>query len=549
MKITKLRHQLYIFQILLTFILFLFLGFTYCFYEIQYKKDVESYVKSEVLLHKKVIISSIENANLEFKKRKDLFYEIHQSALQIMRNNPNIDLKDLQQNLKEEFRLINTEIEIYLIDKTYTIYKTTFEKDLGFNLSIANDAKTFLDKTTKDGKVYLSDFASTDSLNMGYKLYSYSKLDENKYLELGFIDKGISNTVISTISENIKSSNKINVFVVGKNEKGFYTYELVKNSEILNKEEFFKNVEIVSLDNIKKYEILDIGVNLKQQMNIVDNFVTIITPIFEKNMYDVLGFENIVMKLEIDISEKKEFLKDFEKIIILSIVILSIFLTILYVFIKRYFTSPIEKILNSISINKKVDDKQILSLNNELTEISNEYNLLFDKLNEEIDLNKKLLLVDTLTNSYNRKYYVMTMNEVLSLNNRYKMPFSIILFDIDDFKKINDGYGHLVGDKVLINIVKLINEDIRKTDTLYRVGGEEFIIICKNTIKSDAIIIAEKIRKKVEESLNIIENKTITISIGVTEVISDDDENSIYKRVDDNLYMSKNSGKNRVTSN
>ena len=71
-------------------------------------------------------------------------------------------------------------------------------------------------------------------------------------------------------------------------------------------------------------------------------------------MYDVLGFENIVMKLEIDISEKKEFLKDFEKIIILSIVILSIFLIILYVFIKRYFTSPIEKILNSISINKKV---------------------------------------------------------------------------------------------------------------------------------------------------------------------------------------------------
>ena len=180
---------------------------------------------------------------------------------------------------------------------------------------------------------------------------------------------------------------------------------------------------------------------------------------------------------------------------------------------------------------------------------SNAYNILFDKLNEEIDLNKKLLLVDTLTNSYNRKYYVMTMNEVLSLNNRYKMPFSIILFDIDDFKKINDDYGHLVGDKVLINIVKLINEDIRKTDTLYRVGGEEFIIICKNTIKSDAIIIAEKIRKKVEESLNIIENKTITISIGVTEVISDDDENSIYKRVDDNLYMSKNSGKNRVTSN
>ena len=113
MKITKLRHQFYIFQIVLTFILFLFLGFIYYFYEIQYKKDVESYIKDEVLLHKKVIISSIENANLEFKKRKELFYKIHQTALQIMKNNPNINLKDLQQNLKEEFKLVNTEIELY----------------------------------------------------------------------------------------------------------------------------------------------------------------------------------------------------------------------------------------------------------------------------------------------------------------------------------------------------------------------------------------------------------------------------------------------------
>ena len=549
MKITKLRHQFYIFQIVLTFILFLFLGFIYYFYEIQYKKDVESYIKDEVLLHKKVIISSIENANLEFKKRKELFYKIHQTALQIMKNNPNINLKDLQQNLKEEFKLANTEIELYLIDKTYTIYKTTFPKDLGFNLSIANEAKTFLDKTIKDGEIYLSDFVSTDSLNMEYKLYSYAKLDEDRYLELGFVDKRVNNTSISTINENIKSSNKINVFVVGKNEKGFYNYELVKDRNFVNKEEFFKNVEIVSIDNIKKDKILDIGLSFKQEININDNLVTVFTPIFEENIYDVLGFENIVMKLQIDISDKRKFLKNFETIIIFSLIVISILLLILYMFIKKHFTNPIERILNSISNNKKVDDSIILSLNNELTEISNAYNILFDKLNEEIDLNKKLLLVDTLTNSYNRKYYVMTMNGLISLNNRYKTPFSLILFDIDDFKKVNDGYGHLVGDEVLINLVKLVNENIRETDTLYRIGGEEFIIICKNTVKLDAINIAEKLRKKVEESLIVIKNKTITISIGVTEVIENDNENSIYKRVDDNLYISKNSGKNRITAN
>ena len=153
-----------------------------------------------------------------------------------------------------------------------------------------------------EGNVVLTevrDFDLAQTLECG-QCFHFKKLDENKYLELGFIDKGISNTVISTISENIKSSNKINVFVVGKNEKGFYTYELVKNSEILNKEEFFKNVEIVSLDNIKKYEILDIGVNLKQQMNIVDNFVTnnlypFSIVLFSSNLglYLLVVFENL----------------------------------------------------------------------------------------------------------------------------------------------------------------------------------------------------------------------------------------------------------------
>ena len=106
------------------------------------------------------------------------------------------------------------------------------------------------------------------------------------------------------------------------------------------------------------------------------------TPIFEENIYDVLGFENIVMKLQIDISDKRKFLKNFETIIIFSLIVISILLLILYMFIKKHFTNPIERILNSISNNKKVDDSIILSLNNELTEISNAYNILFDKLNE-----------------------------------------------------------------------------------------------------------------------------------------------------------------------
>jgi diguanylate cyclase (GGDEF)-like protein len=89
---------------------------------------------------------------------------------------------------------------------------------------------------------------------------------------------------------------------------------------------------------------------------------------------------------------------------------------------------------------------------------------------------------------------------------------------------------------------------MRNTDTLYRIGGEEFIIICKNTTEPEVIKFAEKLRIKIESSVNIIEEKTITVSIGVTEVFSNDTKDSIYKRVDDNLYHSKNNGKNKVST-
>lgn len=88
-------------------------------------------------------------------------------------------------------------VELFLIDKSYKIYKTTYPKDLGFNLSVITEAKNYLDKTTKDGKVYISEFVSTDALDMKYKLYSYSKLKDGIYLELGFVDNTLTNTMES----------------------------------------------------------------------------------------------------------------------------------------------------------------------------------------------------------------------------------------------------------------------------------------------------------------------------------------------------------------
>lgn len=165
----------------------------------------------------------------------------------------------------------------------------------------------------------------------------------------------------------------------------------------------------------------------------------------------------------------------------------------------------------------------------------------------ELMANVHLTYTDNLTQTNNLKAYKERINELLALYERYQIPFSIILFDIDDFKIINDTYGHRVGDIVLTDMCSLIQNNIRSTDSLFRVGGEEFVILCPNTDINDSKEIAYKIRTIVENNLTTIENKSITISIGVSEVQIKDTEDSIYRRVDELLYQSKHSGKNTVS--
>lgn len=171
--------------------------------------------------------------------------------------------------------------------------------------------------------------------------------------------------------------------------------------------------------------------------------------------------------------------------------------------------------------------------------------------------NKKLLLLnkkleqlsttDILTKIYNRKYLGSRMDESFELYKRYQTPFSLILIDIDDFKTVNDTYGHYIGDNVLQTISKTISKNLRKNDVVGRWGGEEFLIISHHTKVSEAQKIAQKIRSAIEEANYGIE-KNITASFGVTEVKEDDLAINLIARVDKALYRAKDEGKNRVIS-
>ena len=175
---------------------------------------------------------------------------------------------------------------------------------------------------------------------------------------------------------------------------------------------------------------------------------------------------------------------------------------------------------------------------------------IFTDITKQKNIEEKLIsitLCDELTQLGNRKSYNNEIHKLLSIYQRYETRFSIIMYDIDDFKLINDNFGHKVGDDVLVDMSKLIKSHLRDSDTIFRIGGEEFIILLPQTQIDEAKIVSEKVRLSVENDLKTIKDKTITISIGLTEVKEDDDEDSIFKRVDTFLYLSKRSGKNRIS--
>lgn len=159
----------------------------------------------------------------------------------------------------------------------------------------------------------------------------------------------------------------------------------------------------------------------------------------------------------------------------------------------------------------------------------------------------RLAEIDILTKAYNRvKAYEFLTNET-NRGKRYKSKYSVIMMDIDFFKKVNDTYGHNAGDAVLVHLVKIVKEQLRSMDMLSRWGGEEFLILLPETGLDGAMATAERIRLAIEQA-SFPEVGNLTCSFGVTLFRVSDNIESLLERADEGLYEAKNSGRNRVVA-
>jgi len=250
-------------------------------------------------------------------------------------------------------------------------------------------------------------------------------------------------------------------------------------------------------------------------------------------------------------------LYEFMEISLMAIFIIYIitFFTLSYV-IDKFILNRIKLVLNDFEKLKsgKMTERIKIDSYDEIGKLSYDANMIFDKFNNLLKLEQKNSLIDPLTLAYNRRALDINFISLVEKEKRDCGVLSLLMFDIDNFKKFNDTYGHDVGDIVLKELVKSVKKNLRKYDSLYRVGGEEFVVLFKDLNCDMKKGVLTRIRKDITYNLKkkIVQiNGDITISGGfVTTKTCDLNSNTLLeymmKIADENLYKAKNSGKNKI---
>jgi two-component system cell cycle response regulator len=172
------------------------------------------------------------------------------------------------------------------------------------------------------------------------------------------------------------------------------------------------------------------------------------------------------------------------------------------------------------------------------------------RLEKSVDYYKLLSITDGLTNAFNHRYFHETAEKEISRAKRYQRPLSLMLIDIDDFKKFNDTYGHLAGDSALRQMVKFFLKTIRSIDLVFRYGGEEFAILCPEQTKDSTLTVAQRLIDELQkEQFQVDEDsyENISVSIGVAAYTKKtESKDQLIDKADKALYQAKELGKNRA---
>lgn len=363
----------------------------------------------------------------------------------------------------------------------------------------------------------------------------------------------------ATLIQSIKSRIGADLVILDKNMKILNSSENI-NIDFKGKEKDAKEGKIVKiLKNKTEYSVK--AVPLKNMTGETICYIAVI-----KDRGEIERIKNMSMI-----------------IIAVTVIVLLICYILLSIYESRKITNPINLFLNHMKNIENGDYKEIGEINliPEIDAIRENFNHIIRKIKNNLEeirrrdetlvvMNKELLTIikekekmyklsitDGLTGVYNHKYFQEVLIAEINRSIKYNLNLSLLMIDIDFFKRFNDEFGHQTGDDVISKIASLLKDSARDGDTVARYGGEEFAIILANTPNEGAVIVAERVRKMIEQLST--EERRISVSIGLaTFPLNIDDysmettssneiKNELIKKADIALYASKDKGRNRTT--
>lgn len=253
----------------------------------------------------------------------------------------------------------------------------------------------------------------------------------------------------------------------------------------------------------------------------------VITDIQMPNMDGIELTKSIKERFDSDVIVMTGFVKDFT------------YEAIIEIGASDFIQKPISMKELLIRIKRVIKERAVLS----------ERNRALEALRESQKKYQELSITDGLTNLYNSRHFYNQLKRELERSNRYQHPLTLLMLDVDDFKQFNDTFGHLEGDKVLVGLAEVIQTSIRRIDSAYRYGGEEFTVILPETAGTRGSHVAERIRSEFKKEVFSPAKGTtvhVSVSIGIAQYISEEALKEFIKRADINMYKAKRLGKDQV---
>jgi len=429
--------------------------------------------------------------------------------------------------------------------------------------TIAHSYKYWWKGCYNNGKpqIFLDDRGFDTSVN-GYVIGVVVPIyDNGKFIGLLKANINIKDTLLKAINSYCKIYNTIDISVVRSKGLIVAKKNLVQLSESINDKylEYLKYEKNTNLENSILYISISPIKNTftREGLNFGGSKYSIDHLAGNKN-------ENWYVFTTVQKSEILSILNDLNNkylfINFLSIVIMIISST--YIVNKIFY--PLKLLKGGVNRIGQGDFeyKIIVKSKDEIGHLAGSFNEIAKKLNEtttskielEKEINKRVLVekklyelstIDELTNIYNRRAFNDYIRKSLSRVKRYSEDICVLMLDIDNFKYINDNFGHGVGDDILIAFSNLLVKLVREADVVARWGGDEFIMILSNTAINDGLLFANRLKKELSLTTFPISNK-ITISAGITQIIRTDELDLLFTRADKALYNSKILGKDQI---